>query len=255
MKNIALLLSLMTLALTMSACTKGCKANQAGTPPTEENAKQNDDNDKGDAKEPEAKNDKAEGNEKELLMTELKLHPGEKLYAIINTNMGEIKAELFWDKAPATVWNFASLALGKKEWTNPTTGTKETKPLYDGTIFHRVIKGFMIQGGDPAGNGMGGPGYRFKDEFHPELKHDKKGILSMANSGPNTNGSQFFITEGPTPHLDNRHSVFGQVQDEASLEIISKIAGVATAASDRPQTDIIIKDIKIKNGDTEIPRG
>ena len=125
------------------------------------------------------------------------------LYATLKTSMGDIVVQLFEDKAPKTVANFVGLASGTKEWTDPKTGEKVKKPLYNGTIFHRVIPGFMIQGGDPLGNGTGGPGYRFEDEFNPDLRHTKGGILSMANAGPNTNGSQFFITLAPTLHLDN----------------------------------------------------
>jgi peptidyl-prolyl cis-trans isomerase A (cyclophilin A) len=251
MRNITVFLSLVMLAITMSACTKGCKKTETTTPPTEEAApaegaagEGHPPAEHGDGKVEE--HQQGDGKDKEKLMNELQLKEGEKLYAEFDTNMGKIKAELFWDKAPMTVRNFVELAQGKKEWTNPTNGEKTSKPLYEGTTFHRVIKGFMIQGGDPAGNGTGGPGYRFKDEFNAELKHDKKGTLSMANAGPNTNGSQFFITDAPTPHLDNRHSVFGQA-DEASLEIISKIAGVATVA-DKPQTPIVINKVNIVKG-------
>jgi len=133
------------------------------------------------------------------------------LYATLKTSMGDIVIQLFDDKAPKTVANFVGLASGTKEWMDPKTDEKVKRPLYNGTIFHRVIPGFMIQGGDPRGNGTGGPGYRFEDEFHPDLRHNKAGILSMANAGPNTNGSQFFITHQATPQLDGRHSVFGEV--------------------------------------------
>ena len=127
------------------------------------------------------------------------------LYATINTSMGAIVCKLFEKEAPLTVQNFMGLARGTKEWTDPRTGQKVTRPLYNGTTFHRVIPKFMIQGGDPLGTGTGGPGYSFKDEFSPLLKFDQPGRLAMANSGPNTNGSQFFITEGLTPHLNNHH--------------------------------------------------
>src|SRR3974377_2145922 len=137
-----------------------------------------------------------------------------QIYAVFDTTEGKFKIKLFADKTPKTVENFVSLAEGTK------TGT----PFYDGTIFHRVIPGFMIQGGDPEGTGRGGPGYRFADEFHPELRHSKAGILSMANAGPNTNGSQFFITVAPTPHLDNHHSVFGEVSE--GYDVVKKISEV-----------------------------
>ena len=140
-----------------------------------------------------------------------------KLMVTIRTTMGDFNCELFEEYAPATVANFVGLARGLKAWTDPKTQKpKSAKPYYDGIIFHRVIPKFMIQTGDPLGVGRGGPGYKFKDEFHPKAKHDKPGVLSMANAGPTTNGSQFFITEVPTPHLNNRHSVFGQC-DNANL--------------------------------------
>lgn len=182
----------------------------------------------------------------ESIMQEYKLNFGDKLLATFHTNMGDMVIELFWEKAPITVKNFVDLATGKKEWLHPLTQEKSQKPLYNGTIFHRVIDGFMIQGGDPAGSGFGGPGYRFKDEFHADLKHDKKGILSMANSGPNSNGSQFFITQVATPHLNNRHTVFGQAHDENTLKVIDSIAKSKTDAKDKPLQDVVIKEIIIK---------
>ncbi len=133
------------------------------------------------------------------------------IFAEIQTNKGKITVRLFYRKVPKTVANFIGLAEGTKSWIDVRTGQSQNTPLYRNLKFHRVIKNFMVQGGDPLGNGRGGPGYRFQDEFHPELKHNKAGILSMANAGPNTNGSQFFITHVPTPWLDNRHSVFGEV--------------------------------------------
>jgi len=167
------------------------------------------------------------------------------LYATFKTSMGDIVVQLFEDKAPKTVANFVGLASGTKEWTDTKTGEKVKKPLYNGTIFHRVIPGFMIQGGDPLGNGTGGPGYRFEDEFHPDLRHTKGGILSMANAGPNTNGSQFFITLGPTLHLDNRHSVFGEVIK--GQEVVVAI-GATPTSRDRPIKDVVIKEIVISRG-------
>lgn len=182
---------------------------------------------------------------KEDLMQDLGLKPGEKLYASFKTSMGDLVIELFWDKVPNTVANFVGLAEGTKEWTDPRSRQKVKKPLYDGTLLHRVIPDFMIQGGDPLGNGTGGPGYRFADEFHPSLKHDKPGILSMANSGPNSNGSQFFITEKATPWLDNKHSVFGQVVEGADL--IAKITRVPTTR-DRPNKDVMLQHVLIGRG-------
>lgn len=168
------------------------------------------------------------------------------VYAVLKTSMGEIVIQLFEDKAPKTVANFVGLASGTKEWTDPKTGEKVKRPLYNGTLFHRVIPGFMIQGGDPLGNGTGGPGYRFEDEFHPDLRHSKAGVLSMANAGPNTNGSQFFITFQPTPHLDGRHSVFGEVVK--GQEVVVAIASVPRDLRDRPTKDVVLKEIVISRG-------
>ncbi len=166
------------------------------------------------------------------------------LYAKFETTLGNFTIELFEDKAPKTVGVFTGLASGTLEWTHPGTGEKHTKPYYDGIIFHRVIDGFMIQGGDPLGKGYGGPGFQFADEFHPDLRHDKAGILSMANAGPNTNGSQFFITLGPTPHLDKRHSVFGQVVD--GLDVVKIIGRTPTDGQDRPKTPVVIQKLTIE---------
>jgi peptidyl-prolyl cis-trans isomerase A (cyclophilin A) len=166
------------------------------------------------------------------------------MIAVFETSQGTFKIQLFNDKAPKTVANFVGLAEGTKEWTDPKTGEKVKKPLYDGLIFHRVIPNFMIQGGDPLGNGTGGPGFRFEDEFHSDLRHSKAGILSMANAGPNTNGSQFFITVAATPHLDRRHSVFGEVIE--GMDIVFAISKVKTDAGDRPTTPVVIKSVKIE---------
>ena len=168
--------------------------------------------------------------------------------ARFDTTEGAFTIRLFDQEVPNTVANFVGLAEGTKEWTDPRTGERKSgTPFYDGVIFHRVIDGFMIQGGDPLGKGVGGPGYKFADEFHPNLRHDRAGILSMANSGPNTNGSQFFITLGPTPHLDKRHSVFGEVIE--GLDVVKKIGKVRTGSMDRPATDVVINKVRIERRD------
>jgi peptidyl-prolyl cis-trans isomerase A (cyclophilin A) len=165
--------------------------------------------------------------------------------AVIKTNKGDINVNLFPDHAPKTVRNFTGLAEGTQEWTDPKVKSKTTAPLYDGTIFHRVIPGFMIQGGDPLGTGTGGPGYRFEDEAHPELTFDKPYLLAMANAGPNTNGSQFFITVAPTTWLNFKHTIFGEVADQPSRDVVDAIAGVATGGQDRPVDDVVIETITI----------
>jgi peptidyl-prolyl cis-trans isomerase A (cyclophilin A) len=170
------------------------------------------------------------------------LEPG--TYAHFETTEGNFTVRLFEREAPNTVANFVGLAEGTKEWTDPSSGQRRRDPYYDGVTFHRVIKGFMIQGGDRLGQGTGGPGYKFADEFHPSLRHSKAGILSMANAGPNTNGSQFFITLGPTPHLDNRHSVFGEVVE--GLHVVERIGGVPTGRQDRPVTPVVMKKVTIQ---------
>jgi len=170
----------------------------------------------------------------------------EQLHATLKTSHGDIRVELFPNHAPKTVRNFTELAEGGREWTDPRTGTKTTKPLYDGTVFHRVISGFMIQGGDPLGTGTGGPGYRFADEFHPELAFERPYLLAMANAGPGTNGSQFFITVGPTPHLNSRHTIFGEVADGPSREVVDAIANTKTGPMDRPVEDVVIETIEIE---------
>ena len=165
--------------------------------------------------------------------------------ATLHTTLGDIKIELFPNHAPHTVANFVELATGAREWTDPRNGEKTTAKLYDGTIFHRVIDGFMIQGGDPLGRGTGGPGYRFADEFHPELQFDRPYLLAMANSGPGTNGSQFFITVVPTEWLNRKHSIFGEVTDASSREVVDKIASTKTDAGDRPSTPIKINSVTV----------
>jgi peptidyl-prolyl cis-trans isomerase A (cyclophilin A) len=160
-------------------------------------------------------------------------------YAIFETSLGNIVCKLFEKEAPITVDNFIGLAEGNKEFVNPLTGKKEKRNYYDGLIFHRVIPQFMIQGGCPRGDGRGGPGYNFADEFHPSLKHSKAGKLSMANAGPGTNGSQFFITVAPTPHLDNRHTIFGEVVE--GQDVADKISTTPRDGSDRPRTPVTMK--------------
>jgi peptidyl-prolyl cis-trans isomerase A (cyclophilin A) len=170
----------------------------------------------------------------------------DELYATLQTSKGDIRIHLFPNHAPKTVENFVGLADGSKEWKDPETGKNVTgRSLYAGTVFHRVIPGFMIQGGDPLGSGRGGPGYQFKDEFHPELVFDKPYLLAMANAGPGTNGSQFFITVGQTPHLNRRHTIFGEVV--SGSDIVDAIAGTPTDRSDRPHEDVVIKDVVIEH--------
>ncbi len=173
------------------------------------------------------------------------------LYATFVTSMGTIVCKLFEKEAPLTVANFTSLARGTKEYTDPKTGQKVKQPLYNGTMFHRVIPRFMIQGGDPLGTGTGGPGYSFRDEFHASLKFDQPGRLAMANSGPNTNGSQFFITEVPTGHLDNKHTIFGQVVE--GQELVNQIARVPSDAGNKPRTPVVIKTIRIERFPSAAP--
>jgi peptidyl-prolyl cis-trans isomerase A (cyclophilin A) len=165
-------------------------------------------------------------------------------YAHFETSLGNFTAELFETKAPRTVANFVGLAEGTKEWKHPKTGQRHKTPFYDGIVFHRVIKSFVLQGGDPLGQGYGGPGYQFEDEFHADLRHDQVGVLSMANAGPNTNGSQFFVTLAPTPHLDRKHSVFGKVV--SGLDIVEKIGRVQTDANDRPVTPVVMTRVTIE---------
>jgi len=167
------------------------------------------------------------------------------MFATFETNKGNFKIKLFADKAPKTVENFVGLAKGTKEWTDPKTHKKvKNKSFYDGLTFHRVIPDFMIQGGCPEGSGTGGPGYKFADEFSPDLKHTKPGILSMANAGPNTNGSQFFITVAATPWLDNKHSVFGEVVE--GMDVVNAISTVPTGTGNKPVEPVVIKKVTVQ---------
>jgi cyclophilin family peptidyl-prolyl cis-trans isomerase len=161
----------------------------------------------------------------------------ERATAVFETNLGTFEAELYAKECPETVWNFINLAEGRQE-------TDRDGNFYDGLIFHRVIKGFMIQGGCPSGTGTAGPGYRFNDEFDSSLRHSSEGILSMANAGPGTNGSQFFVTLGPTPHLDDNHSVFGKVTE--GIEVVRKIGSTQTGPGDRPAEDVVMEKVTIK---------
>ena len=166
-------------------------------------------------------------------------------YAIFSTSEGDIVCRLFEKDAPKTVQNFTDLAEGKREWTHPTTGKKSKDRLYDGTIFHRVIPGFMIQGGDPAGTGFGGPGYQFEDETRGSAhKFDKAGKLAMANAGPNTNGSQFFITLAPTTWLTGKHTIFGEVLQ--GQDVAEKIVNVPRNRQDKPNQDVVVKSVAIE---------
>jgi peptidyl-prolyl cis-trans isomerase A (cyclophilin A) len=169
------------------------------------------------------------------------------LFATLTTTLGPVRLELFPNHAPKTVRNFVGLADGSAEWTDPRTGKKADGPLYAGTVFHRVIAGFMIQGGDPLGTGTGGPGYRFQDEFHPELRFDRPYLLAMANAGPGTNGSQFFLTVGLTPHLNMKHTIFGEVADQASRDVVDAIAATPTGPMDRPRTDVVLQSVAIES--------
>ncbi|MFJ2646085.1 peptidylprolyl isomerase [Streptomyces sp. NPDC087420] len=171
----------------------------------------------------------------------------EQLYATLRTSQGDIEIRLLPYHAPKTVKNFVELAQGGREWIHPATGRKSNDPLYDGTVFHRVMSGFMIQGGDPLGNGTGGPGYEFADEFHPELAFDKPYLLAMANAGPGTNGSQFFITVSPTTWLNRKHTIFGEVSGEAGKKVVDAIAGTQTnPRTNRPLQDVVLESVVIE---------
>jgi len=171
--------------------------------------------------------------------------PGTEKTATLRTSEGDIRVVLFPDHAPKTVANFVGLATGAKQYSQPNAGGGRSGPFYNGSVFHRVIAGFMIQGGDPTGTGRGGPGYQFADEFHPELRFDRPYLLAMANAGPGTNGSQFFITVGPTPHLNRRHTIFGEVADADSRAVVDAIANTPTGPQDRPLREMRIDRIEV----------
>jgi len=181
--------------------------------------------------------------------TKERLTVAEELVATLSTSAGDIEVTLFPDHAPKTVRNFVELAEGAKEWTDPRTGQKSKDPLFNGTIFHRVIGGFMIQGGDPLGTGTGGPGYAFDDEIHPELVFDRPYLLAMANAGKRmgkgTNGSQLFITLVPTPHLNTKHTIFGEVRSAAGRAVVDAIGATPTAQGDKPVQDVVIESVVI----------
>jgi peptidyl-prolyl cis-trans isomerase A (cyclophilin A) len=168
-------------------------------------------------------------------------------YARLETSLGTIEVKLFPNHAPKTVENFVGLAEGTKDWKDPRTGKTEAKRLYDGTIFHRVIPNFMIQGGDPLGRGTGGPGYQFGDEIHPELAFTRPYLLAMANAGPGTNGSQFFITVAPTTWLTGKHTIFGEVT--SGNDVVDSIANVPTGGQDKPREDVVLKSVTIERRD------
>jgi peptidyl-prolyl cis-trans isomerase A (cyclophilin A) len=168
----------------------------------------------------------------------------EELFATLRTNVGEIEVRLFPNHAPKTVRNFVELAEGAREWTDPGSGQRTSRPLYPGTIFYRVIPNFMVQGGDPLGSGRGGPGYRFSDEIHPELAFTRPYLLAMANAGPNTNGSQFFITVTPTKWLTGKHTIFGEVI--RGTEVVDAISNVPRNAQDRPLTDVVLDEVTVE---------
>ena len=170
----------------------------------------------------------------------------EDLYATLSTTDGDIRVKLFPNHAPKTVANFVELAEGGREWTDPRSGARTREPLYNGTIFHRVISGFMIQGGDPLGTGTGGPGYRFNDEIHPELAFTSPYLLAMANAGPGTNGSQFFITVAATAWLTGKHTIFGEVADADGRAVVDRIAQTQTGRNDRPVNDVVIEKVTIE---------
>lgn len=171
---------------------------------------------------------------------------GTTLTATLHTALGDIRVDLFGNQAPKTVDNFVQLAEGTADYTEPNARGERSGPFYDGAIFHRVIDGFMIQTGDPTGTGRGGPGYTINDEFHPELQFNRPYLLGMANAGPNTNGSQFFITTAPTTWLNYKYSIFGEVADQESQEVVNAISGTATGTGDRPVNDIVLEKVTVE---------
>jgi peptidyl-prolyl cis-trans isomerase A (cyclophilin A) len=173
-----------------------------------------------------------------------------EMTATLHTNQGDIRINLFPNHAPKTVKNFVGLAEGTADYRDKNAGGGTSGPFYDGSVFHRVISGFMIQGGDPTGTGRGGPGYQFADEFHSELQFDRPYLLAMANAGPNTNGSQFFITVGPTPHLNFKHTIFGEVADQDSRLVVDAIATTDTNRQDRPVKDVVIERVSVSRPNT-----
>ena len=174
-------------------------------------------------------------------------HGSSERRVTLRTNHGDIRLVLFPDHAPKTVANFVGLATGEKQYYRPNARGGTSGPFYDGSIFHRVISGFMIQGGDPTGTGRGGPGYQFADEFHPELRFDRPYLLAMANAGPGTNGSQFFIPVAPQPHLNRRHTIFGEVADAESRAVVDSIANTPTGPGDRPLSDVVIESVEVSD--------
>jgi peptidyl-prolyl cis-trans isomerase A (cyclophilin A) len=170
---------------------------------------------------------------------------GATVTATLHTSLGDIRLNLFPNQAPKTVSNFVGLAQGTKDYSQPNAKDGNSGPFYDGSIFHRVIDGFMIQGGDPTGTGRGGPGYRFEDEFHAELQFNKPYLLAMANAGKDTNGSQFFVTVAPTTHLNFKHTIFGEVADQASRDVVDAIATTPVQPGDRPVTEVVINSIDV----------
>src|SRR6478752_4086561 len=175
--------------------------------------------------------------------------------AVLHTSLGDINVNLFDNHAPKTVANFIGLSDGTRAWTDPRTGKPGSGALYTDVPFHRVMSGFMIQGGDPTGTGRGGPGYEFGDEFHPELAFNKPYLLAMANAGPGTNGSQFFLTVGPQPHLNRRHTIFGEVADQASRDVVDAIANTKTDRFDRPADDVVIDSITVEDPEESASAG